>query len=218
MQQRLIVEGSDAIVLANIFMKKRLPPPKGYGNPTKFKNEFVKVAGSISKIQAVLEEELDTPDVQYIGIIVDADKKGAMARLKSLLDFIQKKIGVSLPSAELTENGFGYQFMDDLYIGIWVMPDNKNEGYLEHFLAEMIPANDKTWQFAQEKLSELTKQDFCQFTEAKIQKALVHTYLAWQKTPGLPMGTAISAGYFNIESPLVENFADWFKNTFILEK
>ena len=208
MQQRLIVEGSDAIALANIFMKKRLPPPKGYKNPTKFKNEFVKVAGSISKIQAVLEEELDTPDVQYIGIIVDADKKGAMARLKSLLDFIQKKVGVSLPSAKLTENGFGYQFMDDLYIGIWVMPDNKNEGYLEHFIGSMIDDDDKTWQFVQEKVKELAAQNFCKFTEIKKQKALVHTYLAWQKTPGLPMGTAVSAGYFNIKNPLVEHFAD----------
>jgi len=208
MQQRLIVEGSDAIALANIFMKKRLPPPKGYKNPTKFKNEFVKVAGSISKIQAVLEEELDTPDVQYIGIIVDADQKGAMARLKSLLDFIQKKVGVSLPSAKLTENGFGYQFMDDLYIGIWVMPDNKNEGYLEHFIGSMIDDDDKTWQFVQEKVKELAAQNFCKFTEIKKQKALVHTYLAWQKTPGLPMGTAVSVGYFNIKNPLVEHFAD----------
>lgn len=217
MQQRLIVEGSDAIALANILMKKRLPPPKGYGNPTKFKNEFVKVAGSISKIQAVLGEQLDTPDVQHIGIIVDADKKGATARLTSLLDFIQKEIGVSLPGAELTEKGFGYQFMDDLYVGIWVMPDNKNEGYLEHFMESMIPENDETWQFAQAKVSELEAQNFCNFTKPRIQKALLHTYLAWQKTPGLPMGTAVSAGYFSVENPLVENFADWFKSTFTLE-
>jgi len=31
------------------------------------------------------------------------------------------------------------------------------------------------------------------------------------------MGTAVKAGFFNVETPLVENFADWFKNTFTLE-
>ena len=217
MQQRLIVEGSDAIALSAILMKKGLPPPKGYRNPTKFKKEFVKEAGSISKIQAALGEQLDTPDVERIGIIIDADDKGATARLMSLLDFTQKKINVNLPKAELTEKGFGYQFTDNLYIGIWIMPDNKNEGYLESFIGSMIAENDKTWQFAQAKVKELAAQDFCQFTTAKAQKGLVYTYLAWQKTPGLPMGTAVKAGFFNVETALVENFADWFKNTFTLE-
>ncbi len=217
MQQRLIVEGSDAIALANILMKKGLRPPKGYANPTKFKEKFVKVAGSISQIQTVLGEQLDTPDVAHIGIIVDADKKGATARLASLIDFIQKKTDADLPDIRLTSKGVVFQLPDERYIGIWVMPDNENEGYLEHFIGAMIPEDDKTWLFTQAKVSELTAQKFCQFTEAKIQKALVYTYLAWQKTPGLPMGTAVSAGYFNIKTPLVGNFADWFKSTFVLE-
>lgn len=215
--QRLIVEGNDAIVLATILKEKGVPPPKGYSIPAKFKKEFVKTANGDSKIKATLNEQLDTPEVERIGIIIDADKNGATARLTSLIDFIQKKIGVNLPKAELTEKGFGYQVMDNLYIGIWVMPDNKSEGYLENFISSMIAKNDKTWQFAQAKVKELTEQDFCKFTKAKTQKALLHTYLAWQKTPGLPMGTAVEAEFFNIKNPLVENFADWFKNTFTLE-
>lgn len=218
MQQRLIVEGSDAIALSAILLKKGLPPPKGYKKPAKFKKEFVKVAGSVSQIQAALKEQLDTPDVEHIGIIVDADEKGATARLTSLIDFIQKETGADLSDVRLTSKGAVFQLPDERFIGIWIMPDNKNEGYLEHFIGSMIPNEDETWQFAQAKVKELTTQVFCKFTEIKTQKALVHTYLAWQKTPGFPMGTAISAGYFNIENPLVENFADWFKGTFTLEQ
>lgn len=66
MQQRLIVEGKDGVALANILMKNGISPPKGYRNPTKFRKEFVKVAGSISKINATLKEQLDSPEVERI--------------------------------------------------------------------------------------------------------------------------------------------------------
>jgi len=217
MQQRLIVEGNDAIVLSAILKKKGLPPPKGYRNPEKFKKEFVKVAGGISEINTALNEQLDTPDVDRIGIIVDANNIGAINRFKTLIDFIQKKTGADFSEGHLNSKGFYYELPDGRTIGIWVMPDNQSEGYLENFIGLMIEEDDKTWQFAREKVNELSKQKFCNFTAAKKQKALLHTYLALQKTPGLPMGTAVTSGFLTIENDLVENLADWFKKTFILE-
>jgi len=218
MQQRLIVEGNDAIVLANILMKKGISPPKDYSNPTKFKERFVKVAGSISKINATLKEQIDSPDVERIGIIVDANSKGAENRFKSLIDFIQKETEEDFGSAKLTPEGFHYKLKDKRVIGIWVMPDNQNEGYLENFVGSLIEDTNQTWQFVNAKVNELLQQDFCQFTKIKEQKALIHTYLAWQKSPGLPMGTAVEAGFLNYESPLVDRFINWFKNTFVLEE
>ncbi len=216
MQQRLIVEGKDAIVLTVILDKKGIPSPKGYHNKYKYKTEFVKMAEGESKVKTVLKEQLDSPDIERIGIIVDADKKGPENKFKGLIDFIQKETGETLTKPELASTGFYYQLKDKRTIGIWVMPDNLNEGYLENFVGAMIAEDDLTWQFCQEKVEELSKKDFCLFSETKTQKALVHTYLAWQKTPGLPLGTAVKAEFLSIENQIVNNFVDWFKNTFEL--
>lgn len=218
MQQRLIVEGKDAIVLTAILIKKEIPSPKGYRNSYKYKNEFVKIATGFSKIKAVLKEQLQSPDVEHIGIIIDADDKGAENRFKSLIDFIQKETTENLANAKLTSKGYCHKLNDGRTIGIWIMPDNLNEGYLENFVSSMIPKNDESWQFAQEKVKELSKESYCKFNTTTQQKALVHTYLAWQKTPGLPMGTAVKAGFLKVENPLLENFTIWFKNVFVLEE
>ncbi|MEM8527837.1 MAG: DUF3226 domain-containing protein [Bacteroidota bacterium] len=45
---------------------------------------------------------------------------------------------------------------------------------------------------------------------------LLHTYLALQENPGLPMGTAIKANYINALSDKAANFEEWFISTFVL--
>lgn len=161
---------------------------------------------------------MQTPDVEHIGIIIDADDKGAENRFKSLIDFIQKETNENLANAKLTSKGYFHKLMDGRTIGIWIMPDNQNEGYLENFVSFMIPENDESWRFAQTKVKELSNETYCNFNKTTQQKALVHTYLAWQKTPGLPMGTAVKADFLKVENALIENFSSWFKNVFVLEE
>jgi len=218
MAQQLIVEGNDAIVLANILMKRGLNPPKGYSNPSKFTNKFVKQAGSISQVELTLENALNQPDLTNIGIIVDADQVGAVARKEALIEKIAIILNQPIP-AELTFDAYGclWQVADTLKVGVWVMPNNQENGYLEHFLLELIDGENATFQFAQTKLEELMQEEFCEFTEIKKQKALLHTYLAWQKNPGLPMGTAVQANYLNARYSQADNFENWFKQVFELE-
>lgn len=150
-------------------------------------------------------------------MIVDANCKGSESRFKSLIDFISTETKEELTEAKLTKEGFHQQLNDRRTVGIWVMPDNINNGYLENFVGSLIAETNPTWQFANEKVNELSEQNFCQFSEVSKQKALLHTYLAWQKKPGLPLGTAVQAGFLNFKNPLVDCFINWFKNTFVLE-
>ncbi|MFK8009320.1 MAG: DUF3226 domain-containing protein [Saprospiraceae bacterium] len=217
MAQRLIVEGKDAIVLSNILMKRNLQPPKDYEVPLKYKNEFVKEAGSISKVETVLVEELQSTDVTHIGIIVDANNVGASARLDSIKSIIEKTLDEKLPSEIiLNSSGITFQILN-LSIGIWIMPDNQNQGYLEHFVCGLIPEENPVWKFTNEKVDELMSSTFCEFAEVKKQKALLHTYLAWKKSPGLPMGTAVEANYLNAASTSAGAFVSWFQQTFDFE-
>jgi hypothetical protein len=217
MAQRLIVEGKDAIVLSNILMKRKLQPPKGYGTLLKYKTEFVKEAGSINKVEAVLIEELQSPDVTHIGIIVDADDVGANARFNAIKNIIEKTLEEKFPpEITLVPSGINFKILN-LSIGIWIMPDNENQGYLEHFVGGLIPSENSVWKFTNEKVDELMGTTFCEFTEVKKQKALLHTYLAWKKSPGLPMGTAVEANFLDAKSPSADAFVNWFENTFELE-
>jgi len=49
MEQKLIVEGNDAIALANLCKKSGLNPPLGYELPLKFSKEFVVNSGGYQK-------------------------------------------------------------------------------------------------------------------------------------------------------------------------
>lgn len=216
MAQQLIVEGNDAIAIANLLKKRNLPPPEGYFEPKKFENEFVKRAGGVDKITKIVKEALRNPSLSNIGIILDANDVGAKNRWESLKSLLIDKLEES--ALETIQNyGTGKVILDgNLTIGIWIMPDNQNAGYLEHFLAKLIPASDKTWNFAQETIATLKLSGFQAFSDAKTQKALLHTWLAWQKEPGRPFGQAAELGYFDIASPVLDDFEAWFKATFQL--
>lgn len=172
MQQKLIVEGNDAIVLANILKKKGIPAPKGYKQPAHFKDNFVKPANGNSNIQFVLKEQLDSNEVERIGVIVDANSVGPENRFNSLINFIQKETKEDLANVKLTPEGFHYKLKDERVIGIWVMPNNENNGYLENFVSSLIEESNETWQFANEKVNELLKTGFCNFNEIKNKKLL----------------------------------------------
>lgn len=219
MAQQLIVEGKDSIVLTNILMKRGLTktPPLGYSTKEKYVEEFINEAGSVSNVKFALENALNQPDISNIGVVVDANAQGFESRIQSILDKVSEVLGVDQTSFSFDDSGFVFEPIQNLKIGIWVMPNNSDEGYLEHFVSELIEPNDRTFQHAQNVVNELLQKDWCNFSEIKKQKAILHTYLAWQKSPGLPMGTAVQAGYINAISPNASNFQTWFENTFELE-
>jgi hypothetical protein len=47
-------------------------------------------------------------------------------------------------------------------------------------------------------------------------KAFIHTWLAWQKDPGLPMGRAITAKALSADSAIAVSFVNWLNRLFNL--
>ena len=218
MAQQLIVEGKDAVVLSEILMKRKVTSPKGYADRNKYIKEFVKQTGSESLVNDAIQNSLERADITNLGVIVDANEVGAISRFNRIKAKVEATLLIQFPKEKtLTKEGFYWQALPNLRIGIWIMPNNMDNGYLEHFLLNLIEEKDKTLDFARAKTAELMKMDFCNFSSNKRHKALLHTYLAWQKNPGLPMGTAAKAGYLNTSAPTVDNFENWWKNVFELE-
>lgn len=215
MSQLLIVEGNDAIALASLLAKRKLPPPVGYAKPQDFKDKFVKIAKGIQNIPHAINEALSSPELKNLGVIIDANEAGYLNRLDSVLSQIAENIEID--SAIREDSGSGKIIKtEQITIGIWIMPDNQNNGYLEHFLASLISSSDSILPFAGQQIEALKQSKLQLFSEAKKQKALLHTWLAWQKEPGKPFGQAVDAGYFDVNAAPLLQFEEWFKNTFEL--
>jgi hypothetical protein len=215
MSQQLIVEGKDAIVIANLLKKKGLRPPLGYNDPLKFREEFTKNVNGYNNVENVLSEALDDPSLSNIGVIIDANAVGADSRWQSLESFLKNSDKVDL--SKIDRPGGGRLIRgENLNIGIWIMPDNNSTGYLEHFLETLIPNGDGLLKFVDETLSALDEKGLKKFSAVKEQKAKLHTWLAWQEEPGKPFGTAVESRYFDANSHNLNGFVDWFKATFVL--
>ncbi|MGH9822270.1 MAG: DUF3226 domain-containing protein [Blastocatellia bacterium] len=47
-------------------------------------------------------------------------------------------------------------------------------------------------------------------------KAHIHTWLAWQEKPGLPLGLAITFRYLNPDAPSAQQLVAWVRRLFLL--
>ena len=52
------------------------------------------------------------------------------------------------------------------------------------------------------------------FSANDTDKAVLHTWLAWQEEPGLSYGTAMRARFFGDDSPAAQAFVSWFRTVF----
>ncbi len=98
-------------------------------------------------------------------------------------------------------------------VGVWVMPDNILRGTLEDFLTLLVPDGDVLWEQAKKCVDEAVAIEK-RFKGQYDNKALIHTYLAWQKDPGLPMGRAITMRCFQPESQHADKFVAWLSRLF----
>ena len=55
------------------------------------------------------------------------------------------------------------------------------------------------------------------FKEIDLEKAIIHTYLAWQDEPGYPLGKAITAQSLRPETPIAREFTNWLTRLFVTD-
>ena len=150
-------------------------------------------------------------------MIVDADES-CINRWQSVrnacLNFIP-----DLPEAILPEglvhntekkNGKPVKF------GVWIMPDNKTGGMLETFLAYLVKdESEALWQYSQAVVSE-AKNKGANFKPTHIDKANIHTWLAWQDEPGSQLHMAVKKKILDPQHPKAQTFIQWFKTLYDL--
>ncbi len=223
MAQKLLVEGdTDVHFITHLCMRRGLSAPKGYENETAYKEKFVTIAGNKSKLKAELKLLLKKPDsdIQNMGIVLDADSETEQSVLATWMSIKNILIANGYENIQNTPEKKGTIISQNgkPKIGVWIMPNNFDNGYLEDFYAQMITKEDTFWQNAVQITEGYIENKENRFREIALSKAKVHTWLAWQEKPELPIGLSVSAysNLLNLNQPLVDDFIEWFKNTFEL--
>jgi hypothetical protein len=191
-----------------------------HGLPEIFTVEMPETGGGIADLLDGLTNRINAPDLRTLGIMVDADVN-LSARWRSLRDRLrnrdkQQDRAYSAIPARPPHEGWISAEPHLPRVGIWLMPNNRLPGMLEDFAAQLIPANDQLLPKAEAILQEIEGEGLHRYSLAHIPKALIHTWLAWQQTPGHPMGTAIAARALRHDASLALEFIGWLRRLFDL--
>ena len=93
------------------------------------------------------------------------------------------------------------------------MPNNQTSGILEDFLHFLVPQPNILFDHAKASVAAIPEGER-RFKQLAEPKAIIHTWLAWQKDPGLPFGTAITARFLDPSVPEVDVLVAWLKRLF----
>lgn len=150
--------------------------------------------------------------LQKLGIVVDADLDIA-GRWKELRDRLIR-VGYAEEVVPTAPNLDGTIINQEgkPTVGIWLMPNNDLSGTLEDFIGFLVMSKDNLWTEAKicvDRIPE-TQRPF----KHLIQKAYVHTWLAWQEEPGTPMGQAITKRYLDADAPHAQQLVAWVRQLF----
>jgi hypothetical protein len=176
--------------------------------------------GGISEVLRDIPVRLRQETIRTLGIVVDANGDPA-ARWASVCATLPEPFQGATPTTPVPDGWISepIQYLGNLLrIGIWLMPnDIAHGGALEDFALQLIPAGDRLLAKARTTLIEVEQLQGSEEQRHSIthrSKALIHTWLAWQRNPGLPMGTAMKAGYLRHDAPLALTFIAWLQRLF----
>lgn len=206
----LLVEGNDKHVILPLCQAHSVRETFTVRSP----KDDQRQSGGIDQLLRLFEEELQASDRRAVGIVLDADTDNSR-RWQSV-------------KGRLGRTGLGYVLPDhpsalgtiierpNEYVprvGVWIMPDNQSPGDLEQFASLLIPDGDQLRPYANEVLNKI-EADGRHLYRHKRSKAFIHTWLAWQENPGMPMGQAITARALSANSPIAHQFVDWLNRLF----
>ena len=121
-EKRLLVEGTDdEHVICHLYQHA--------GNQVDFD---VEAKGSVEQVVQSIRVEANVPGRRSLGVVVDANDKGAVRWHDISNEF--SSVGIQLPP-QPEANGTVVQAPSGLpRVGVWLMPDNSSGGELEDFL------------------------------------------------------------------------------------
>lgn len=154
-----------------------------------------------------------TVPTHTLGIIVDADihAAGRWQRIRQILvDEGYENLPETCPDSGLivSTNDILPRF------GLWIMPNNREEGIIESFIRQLIHEKDQLQPEIDFVLNLLQAKKLRLFTDVHRPKAFIRTWLAWQERPEMSFGVAVSKILLATDAELCQRFVNWLNQLF----
>jgi hypothetical protein len=203
---RLVVEGrDDCFAIINLMKRHGLDWNNNQNAP------YVHEAGSVDELVSSVPTTIKNHD-EAVGFVLDADDA-----LQSRWEQVRrqfKELNITLPNSPSKNGVVKTGLFSNQRVGAWIMPNNNVEGTLEDFLHYLVPDEaDDRYKFAGESVDEARNMG-APCSENDHLKSQIHTWLAWQESPGMPYGQAITAEVFDKDGEIANRFVDWFERLF----
>ncbi len=161
----------------------------------------------LKKMSALIAGSVET---EIIGIVIDADNPNLNSKWESISNRLKKE-EYTVPELP-NKLGTIIKEVGKPTIGIWLMPNNDLDGMLEDFCYMLAPKEGI--EIATECVENAKKNKVTTFIDNHTSKAIIHTYLAWQDEPGMPLGQAITAKSLDGSKPIAIDFSKFLTNLF----
>lgn len=187
--------------------KVKVAPPKDVGGSHNNKE------GVLNHLSNLLKQ-LGDAEITHLAIVIDSDSVVNGGGYKRAIDRVAKIVqpyGFTLSSNSV--GGILFQHDDGLAdFGLWVMPNNCDEGMLEDWIKHCIhPDENNLFAHAETVVDTLPQT---KFKPIHISKAEVATWLAWQKKPGHGLYHAVEENLIDTNSALFKELCVWLTHIY----
>jgi hypothetical protein len=195
----------------------------GYGvqvqvriNQTRGKQKAIDTFASTLKSLSVASDS-------RVGLVVDADQQA----INSSDGFANTRTAInghltSLSFKALAQASGTSGFLADanakpkVKVGAWIMPDNRSDGYLEHFVSQVVAAAEADrYRFAADLASRVADGKHngppFNFKPHHRPKAELGTWLAWSDPPRMSLGAVASAGLLDQQHAQFQELMQWLR-------
>jgi len=162
------------------------------------------VAGSFNSLGKAIEDEFRPDETTGLAIVADMDLL-ADNRWESLRGTLEKFGFDSLPGVP-SKDGLVARQEQNPALGVWMMPNNESAGMPASFACKLVAGEDPAWVHARKTVATLPEGAGRFSRERHLEKALIHTWLAWQEEPGRQLGTAVAKNYLATDHDDVGRF------------
>lgn len=204
----LLVEGNnDAHVMMHVCGNRGVP-----------KLDCVRPHGDVESLLEAFPVQLKaSQEGDVVGVVVDADER-IDARWRSVHDIFVSAGYENVPEEPFPDGTILDAPWGTLLprAGVWLMPDNRTNGILEDFLSFLVPFPSPLFEHVTKSVAAIPEPDRL-FRPKAEPKAIIHTWLAWQKEPGMPLGKAISAKFLDASVTQVDVLVEWLTRLFFAQ-
>ena len=214
-KSKLIVEGSsDEFFFKKMCLKHGFDVEVAVDTPSIFGGRDTK-QGVLNILQVAIKQ-LESSYLERLGIIIDSDYIVNGGGLENTLLQIHNKIkdhGYPSPYQRLPNSGIYFEGENDLpKLGVWVMPNNLDEGMLEDWMLSICHPNEQ--KFLNNVTQIVTTMPSPRFSKIHEAKAIANTWLAWQKKPDRGLYNLFQEGLIDENHQNYKNWLDWMTEIF----